>query len=133
MKKVLKAMSCVMMLTLFVTIASAQNEVAVNVPKATAIVENPTAPAANTASKEVTIVLRNGAEKSVAVFAGPKDQLKEPKITVVGGLSKNNLYLKENDAVCLMTVDKRPVACTIIKPGVTTVEVNASANGITSK
>ncbi len=133
MKKVLKAMSCVMMLTLFATVASAQNEVAVNVPKATAIVENPTAPAANTASKEVTIVLRNGAEKSVAVFAGPKDQLKEPKITVVGGLSKNNLYLKENDAVCLMTVDKRPVACTIIKPGVTTVEVNASANGITSK
>lgn len=121
------------MLTLFVTVASAQNEVAVNVPKATAIVENPTAPAANTASKEITIVLRNGAEKSVAVFAGPKDQLKEPKITVVGGLSKNNLYLKENDAVCLMTVDKRPVACTIIKPGITTVEVNASANGITSK
>lgn len=133
MKKVLKAMSCVMMLTLFATVASAQNEVAVNVHKATAIVETPTAPAANTASKEVTIVLRNGAEKSVAVFAGPKDQLKEPKITVVGGLSKNNLYLKENDAVCLMTVDKRPVACTIIKPGVTTVEVNASANGITSK
>ncbi|HRG89788.1 MAG TPA: hypothetical protein PLW44_12260 [Chitinophagales bacterium] len=133
MKKVLKAISCVMMLTLFVTVASAQNEVAVNVPKATAIVENPTAPAANTASKEITIVLRNGAEKSVAVFAGPKDQLKEPKITVVGGLSKNNLYLKENDAVCLMTVDKRPVACTIIKPGITTVEVNASANGITSK
>lgn len=122
-----------MMLTLFATAVHAQNEVAVNVPKATAIVENPTAPAANTAGKEVTIVLRNGAEKSVAVFAGPKDQLKEPKITVVGGLSKNNLYLKENDAVCLMTVDKRPVACTIIKPGVTTVEVNASANGITSK
>lgn len=125
------------MLALFTTTTvHAQNEVAVNVPKATAIVENPStpaAPAANTAGKEITIVLRNGAEKSVAVFAGPKDQLKEPKITVVGGLSKNNLYLKENDAVCLMTVDKRPVACTIIKPGVTTVEVNASANGITSK
>lgn len=133
MKNAIKAMSCVLMLTFFVTAVSAQNEVAVNVPKATAIIENPTAPATNTAGKEMTIVLRNSAEKSVAVFAGPKDQLKEPKITVVGGLSKNNLYLKENDAVCLMTVDKRPVACTIIKPGITTVEVNTSANGITSK
>jgi len=79
------------------------------------------------------ILLRNTAEKSVAIFAGPKEEIKEPKIIVVGGLSKNTLYLKENDAVCLMTVDKRPVACTIIKPGVTTVEVNVSANAISSK
>ena len=76
---------------------------------------------------------KNAAEKSVPVFAGPKEEIKDPKITVVGGLSLNKLYLKENDAVCLMTIDKRPIACTVIKPGMTFVEVNTSANSISSK
>ena len=103
------------------------------VPKpATAITETPIPPA-NANAKPVVITLHNAAEKSVAVFAGPKEELKEPKLNVVGGLSRNTLYLKENDAVCLMSVDKRPVACTIIKPGITVVEVNVSANAISSK
>lgn len=132
MKNVLKSICCVFILSVITNSVSAQNELAAITPKATAIVENPSAPAPNT-NKEVTILLRNASEKSVAVFAGPKEELKEPKLKVVGGLSKNNLYLKENDAVCLMTVDKRPMACTIVKPGVTTVEVNVSANAISSK
>jgi hypothetical protein len=133
MKNVLKATLLACILTTTGSIAFAQNETAVLVPKATAMIETPTAPAPAPAGKAVIITLHNAAEKSVAVFAGHKEDLKEPKITVVGGSSRNVLYLTENDAVCLMTVDKRPAACTIIKPGMSTVEVNVSANGISGK
>lgn len=131
MKNVLKAtlLACILITTS--SIAFAQNETAALVTKATAVIETPTAP--TPAGKPVMITLHNAAEKSVAVFAGHKEDLKEPKSIVVGGSSRNILYLTENDAVCLMTVDKRPAACTIIKPGMSTVEVNVSANGISGK
>lgn len=131
MKKTIKMFAAVLLLNAIAFTAFAQNETAsLNTGNET-VTEKPAAPAV--AAKEVQITLRNAAEKSVAIFAGPKEEIKDPKVTVVGGLSKNTLYLKENDAVCLMTVDKRPVACTIIKPGITSVEVNLSANGISSK
>ncbi len=130
MKNPFKAMMIILVTAVTTVPVFAQNETATIVPKARAIIETPIAPPAN---KPAVITLRNAAEKSVAIFAGPKEEIKEPKITVVGGLSRNTLYLRENDAVCLMTVDKRPMACTIIKPGVTSVEVNVSANGISSK
>lgn len=130
MKNIIKVSLLVLVTMTTGSAAVAQNETATIVPSARTITETPVAPPVN---KPAIIMLRNAAEKSVAIFAGPKEEIKEPKIIVVGGLSKNTLYLKENDAVCLMTVDKRPVACTIIKPGVTTVEVNVSANAISSK
>ncbi len=132
MKNVLKLSALALTFNLIGSTAFAQNETATIYPKATAMEEAPTAPAA-TGNKPVIITLRNAAEKSVAVYAGPKEGLKEPKVNVVGGLSKNILYLNENDAVCLLTVDKRPSACTIIKPGISTVEINLSANAISSK
>lgn len=101
------------------------------IPKATAITETPiTAPV----GKEVIITLKNSSERPIAIFAGPKEGIREPKVFTYGGLSSNNkLYVHENEVVCLMTVDKRPVACTSIKPGVSSVEVNSSANGISSR
>lgn len=131
MKNALKVTLFACISTTTSSITFAQNETAALVNKATAVIETPSAP--TPAGKAVIITLHNAAEKSVAVFAGHKEDLKEPKITVVGGSSRNILYLTENDAVCLMTVDKRPAACTIIKPGMSTVEVNVSANGISGK
>ena len=132
MKNNIRTIAAAIILNLVAFNAWSQNEVAVlNNGNETVVTEKPVAPAV--VNKEVQIVLKNAAEKSVAVFAGPKEEIKDPKLKVVGGLSKNTLYLKENDAVCLMTVDKRPLACTMIKPGITSVEVNVSANGISSK
>ncbi|MBP6730740.1 MAG: hypothetical protein KA149_01705 [Chitinophagales bacterium] len=132
MKNNIRTIAAAIILNLVAFNAWSQNEVAVlNNGNETVVTEKPVVPAA--VNKEVQIVLKNAAEKSVAVFAGPKEEIKDPKLKVVGGLSKNTLYLKENDAVCLMTVDKRPLACTMIKPGITSVEVNVSANGISSK
>ena len=84
-------------------------------------------------NKEVTITLKNTSEKAVAVFAGHKEDIRDPKLKAVGGLSKNTLYVYTNDVVCLMSAEKKPLACTVVKPGVTAVEVNTSANGISSK
>lgn len=83
--------------------------------------------------KEVTVTLKNTAEKPMAVFAGPKEEIRTPKITPVGGLSTNKLYIHENDVVCIMTPENTPKACAIIKPGVTSVEVNSSGTTISAK
>lgn len=131
MKKVYQVSTLAILFCLLTYSGYSQNETAAVTPaKATAIAEAPAAPVAN---KPLIITLKNSAEKSVAIFAGPKEEIRDPRITVVGGSSKNTLYLKENDAVCLMTADKHPVACTIIKPGATMVEINVSANAISSK
>ncbi|MFN8285855.1 MAG: hypothetical protein U0V74_03825 [Chitinophagales bacterium] len=100
------------------------------IPKAEAIKEAPVAPPVG---REVTIVVKNTCEKGVAVFAGPRENIKEPKLNAYGGLSTNKVYIHENDVVCLMTSDKKPVACTVIKPGMTTVEVNTSGTGVMGK
>ncbi|HWB64229.1 MAG TPA: hypothetical protein VG603_12005 [Chitinophagales bacterium] len=99
-------------------------------PPAKAVVNNPTAPASNT---DMTITLKNSAEKPVAIFAGPKEEIRDPKLKTVGGLSKNTLYVQVNDVVCLMTDDKKPRACAVITPAVTTVEINTSATTIATK
>ena len=115
--------------------AAAQNaEVASNATytKASAAPETPVAPA-TVAGKDVVITLKNSSERSIAIFAGPKENIREPKIFTYGGLSSNKLYLHENEVVCLMTVDKRPSSCTILKPGITSVEVNTSGNSVTGK
>ncbi len=103
-----------------------------DIPKVGAAVE--TKPSVTTTpGKEVTITLRNTSERPLAVFAGPKEGIRNPKVMAVGGISLNKLYLRENEVVCLVTVDKRPVACTVIKPGVTTVEINSAGTTVTSK
>ncbi len=106
-----------------------------NYAKAIALAETPATPAApaTQVGKEVTINLKNTAEKPVVIFAGPKENIREPKVNTYGGLSLNKLYLHENEVVCLMTQEMKPMACTMVKPGVTAVEINNSANGIAGK
>jgi hypothetical protein len=87
----------------------------------------------STAPKEVTILLKNVSEKKIVIFAGAKEDIRSPRIQEYGGMSSNKLYLKENEVVCLMTVEKKPMSCAVIKPGVATVEVNSSASVIVSK
>lgn len=91
---------------------------------------NPDAPAANT---EMQVTLKNSGGTNIYVFAGPKDGIRNPRVQTYGGFSKNTLYLQANDVVCLMTAEVKPMACTVVKPGTSTVEVNPSGNGISSK
>lgn len=120
---------------LVASVCFAQNtEVASNTTytKATAAPEMPSAPA-TLVGKDVVITLKNSSERPIAIFAGPKENIREPKIFTYGGLSSNKLYLHENEVVCLMTVDKRPTSCTVLKPGITSVEVNTSGNSVAGK
>ena len=82
--------------------------------------------------KEINVSLKNNAEADVSIFAGKKEDLKKPAVKTFGGLSKNTLYIRENDVVCIMK-DKKPVSCVDAKPGTTSVEVNSSGNVITKK
>ena len=103
-----------------------------SIPKATAIVETKILPVIQ--GKEIIVTFKNTCDRPIAIFAGPKENLREPRLQTFGGLSTNNkLYVKENEVVCLMTEDKKPKACVILKPGITIVEVNVSANGISAK
>jgi hypothetical protein len=92
--------------------------------------EEAKAPAANT---EMQVTLKNTAATNIYVFAGHKEEIRTPRVETYGGYSKNTLYVQANDVVCLMTAEVKPMACTVIKPGTSMVEVNPSGNGISSK
>jgi hypothetical protein len=129
MKTALKILT--LLLTSLIYSSAYSQEVAIlNSPNPT---EKEVKPAVAANSNEVVITLRNTSEKPVPVFAGPKEGIRNPKIKAIGGLSKNTLYLEVNDVVCLMTNDLKPVACTNIKAGVNSVEINTSATTVTAK
>ena len=82
---------------------------------------------------EITVTLKNLAETNVAVFAGEKEGIRDPKLRVLGGRSTNVIYLKTGDVVCIMTEDKKALSCADIKAATTIVEVNSSGTVITSR
>lgn len=89
--------------------------------------------AANANAKEVVIVIKNNSENKISVFAGPKEGIREPKLNIYGGLSTNKVYVREGDVVCIMTDEKKPKSCTVVKPGVEQIEVNTSATTLAPK
>jgi len=87
-----------------------------------------TAPAP-TKAKEISLTVRNGAERKISVYSGNKKEVFSGKATVLGGLSNNIMYLMEGDVVCIMDDPKTIHACSILKEGMTKVEINSSGNG----
>jgi hypothetical protein len=83
--------------------------------------------------EEVVIDVKNTSGKSVGIYAGPKEGIRDPHVQSFGGLSTNKVYVKLNDVICLMNPDKTPKACMIVKPGVTMAEVTEAANSIVAK
>lgn len=81
------------------------------------------------AKKESTILLRNSAERPIAVYWGSKKEVFSGKSQSVGGLSKNTLYLFEGDIVCIMKEPKVIHACSVIKEGMDKVEINTAGTG----
>jgi len=83
--------------------------------------------------KEVQVTLKNMAEGTVAIFAGPKEDLREvTKRKTVGGLSKNNLFLRVNEVVCIVKGEKT-VSCVSVKATTTLLEINSSATELIAK
>lgn len=85
------------------------------------------------ANQDKTITVKNSSEKSIAVFAGPREGIRDPKLKTFGGLSSNTVYVVPNDVVCLMSADKKPIACAIVKSETTIVEINTSATAVTGR
>ena len=83
--------------------------------------------------KDITLTLKNLAEGSIQIFAGPKEELKNnQKRKTLGGLSKNILYLHVNEIVCIMNGDKT-VSCATITGASTLLEINSSGTAVTAK
>ena len=83
----------------------------------------------------VAVELKNLSEKSVTIFAGRRDELKNPKAKqkVYGGLSTNTLYVSVNEVVCIISPQEKPGSCANVKTGTTKMEVNAAGTVITAK
>ena len=97
-------------------------------PKSTA-----SKPAPVAYGKEVQFTLKNLAEGTVPIFAGPKEDLKDiTKRKTVGGLGTNKMFLRVNEIVCILKGDKT-VSCATVKANTTQMEINISANEITVK
>ena len=80
-------------------------------------------------AKEITINLKNTSERKVSVYAGTRKEVFSGKGIALGGLSNNTLYLMEGDVICIMDDPKTIRACSILKDGVSKVEINSSGNG----
>ncbi len=83
--------------------------------------------------KEVTVTVKNLAEKNIALFAGNREGLKDPSIKELGGHSTNTLYLRVNDVACIMDDKKKPKSCAEIKATTTMLEVNSSGTVVLAK
>lgn len=83
--------------------------------------------------KDVTITLKSMCEKNIMVYAGDKAGIRDLNPKPIGGLSKNTLYLKTYDVVCILKEGNKVAACAEIKPGNTYVEINSSGTVITVK
>jgi hypothetical protein len=92
-------------------------------------------PAPAVSNKPVTITVQNKCTKDISLFAGPKADMNnpEPKMKTLGGLSKNTLYLKASDVVCILNAQKKPMACTNLKETTTIVEIDASGVVLNAK
>lgn len=100
-------------------------------PKANAVTEQQTAP--KPLGKEVKLQLINDGLGQIIVFAGPREEIRNPKVNTYGGLSTNTLYLREGEVVCLMTSDMKMKSCSVIKEGMKELHINTSATTITPK
>ncbi len=78
----------------------------------------------------VTVALSSKCEKQVMVYAGPKENLHEPKQRQLGGLSKNTLYLKTGDVICVMDAKKKPISCVTITKSTLKLEINIAGTAI---
>jgi hypothetical protein len=123
MKTMLKCMIMMVLAMSFALTTSAQEALASNGNG------NPTVETKPATQKEVTLQLKNTAEKRVSVFVGPREEYNNPKITGLGGLSTNTFYVKEGDVVCIMDENNKSKACTIVKPNITLIQINKSASG----
>ncbi len=80
-------------------------------------------------AQELKVSLKNGSERKVAVYVGPKKDVFSGKGEALGGLSFNTYYLVPGDIICIMDDPKTIHACSILKEGTTNVEINSSGNG----
>ena len=83
--------------------------------------------------KEITVSVKNLAEKNIALFAGNREGLKDPAIKELGGHSTNTLYLRVNDVACIMDDKKKPKSCAEVKATTAVLEVNSSGTVILAK
>jgi hypothetical protein len=80
-------------------------------------------------AKEIKVELKNDCGKHITIYAGDKKEVFDGHSQSIGGMSTNTLYVKEGDVVCIMNDPKTIQACSILKPGVSKVEINPGGNG----
>ena len=80
-------------------------------------------------AKEISVDLKNSCGKHITIFAGSKKEVYDGHSQSIGGMSNNTLYVREGDVVCIMNDPKTIQACSILKPGVSKIEINTAGNG----
>ena len=81
------------------------------------------------------IRLKNNSDKPVIIFAGPKDELSNPKPRqkAYEAHSTNTIYVSMNEVVCIINEDEKPVSCEDVKAGIVEMEVTANGNKIVAR
>jgi hypothetical protein len=92
--------------------------------------KNTSASASKSPAVDVTVKLTSKCERNLLIFAGPKEQLRDPKVKEVGGLSVNTFHLKTGNAICIMDAKKKPISCFIMTKSSSQLEINSAGTVI---
>jgi hypothetical protein len=88
-----------------------------------------------TPGTSVALSLKNMSDNKVTIFAGPRDELSNPKTRqkVYEGQSTNTVYASVNEVVCILGADGKPVSCIDVMPNAEELEVDNSGTKISSR
>ena len=83
----------------------------------------------------VAIGLKNLSDKSVTIYAGPKEDLEKPEARqkVYEARGTNTIYVSINEVVCIMHEGGKPISCADVVPGAAEMEIDGAGNSITVK
>lgn len=120
-----------LMIALFITTGvNAQTTTKKTSTKTKTTKSKTSAPAPKSTPVPITVTLTSKCERNLMIFSGPKENLRDPKMRQIGGLSVNNLFLKTSDVVCIMDAKKKPTACVTITKGSSKLETNNAGTAL---
>ncbi|MES2621813.1 MAG: hypothetical protein V4615_13265 [Bacteroidota bacterium] len=130
MKNYLNKVLWLLLVMFLITGANAQTTTKKTSTKTKSTKSKTAAPVSKSTPVPVTITLTSKCERNLMIFSGPKENLRDPKMRQIGGLSVNMLYLKTNQVVCIMDAKKKPASCVTVTKQMSKLETNNAGTAL---
>ena len=83
----------------------------------------------------VAMSLKNLSDNKVTIFAGPREELSNPKTRqkAFEGQSTNTVYASVSEVVCILGRDEKPISCVDVMPNAEELEIDNTGTTISVK